>query len=491
MNVAFSMNVAEELARRCDRHGWNARPALHTPAATFTHGEVHDLAARAATVLARSGVHPGDHVFVALPDGLGWFVTFLACARLGATCVPVNPELPADDHLAQLADCEARRVITSGELLDRFPPSARLDVAWLLTSALTSSPSSVAAPAETLYVHYTSGTTGAPKGVVHRPGNLAVYHRTIGEGCLGIGPDDVTLSVSKLYFTYGFCNAFVFPLFSGSSVVLADERLTPAAAAELVDRHRVTRLYAVPSWYGRMLTETVPFDSVRVAVAGGERFPRELTERTARFLGAPVLNQLGATEIGCAATANSLGHNVPGTIGRAVPEFEVEVRDGRGERLGPGVEGELWVRGPVMMAGYLHRPEQTAEVLVDGWLRTRDRVVANVDGTFTHRCRADDMEMVGGITMSPLEVEDVLTSHPAVREAAVAAVPDESGASTLRAFVVARAGVVDPRLADELVSLARHRLAAYKVPRSVRLVPDLPRTPTGKLRRHVLRGATA
>jgi fatty acid CoA ligase FadD22 len=486
-------NLTEDLAARCERFGWHALPALYTPDGVTSHGELHDLAARAAAVLARHGVLPGDRVLIALPDGVGWFVAFLACARLGATSVPVNPELPAADHLAMLADCGARRVITTGRLSDRFPGPDRLDVAELLAGAATAARSVAVRGDAPLYIHYTSGTTGLPKGVVHRQGNPAVYYRTIGAGCLDLEPDDITLSVSKLYFTYGFCNAFVFPLYSGSAVVLASERLTPPAAAELVARHRVTRLYAVPSWYARMVAEADPesFASVRAAVSGGERFGREPAERAERFLRAPVLNQLGATEIGCAATANSLAHNVPGTIGRAVPEFSVQVRDADGVPVGPGVEGELWVRGPVMMAGYLNRPDDTARVLAGNWLRTRDRVVANRDGTFTHRCRADDMEMVGGITMSPLEVEDLLTGHPAVREAAVAAVPDENGASTLRAYVVPRSGVREKELADELISLARQRLAAFKVPRSVRLVRELPRTSTGKLRRHVLRAGAA
>jgi 4-hydroxybenzoate adenylyltransferase len=165
----------------------------------------------------------------------------------------------------------------------------------------------------------------------------------------------------------------------------------------------------------------------------------------------------------------------------------VRVADQHGRPLPDGVEGDLWVRGPVRMAGYLNRPEDTARTLVDGWLLTKDRVVANPDGTFTHVRRADDMEMVGGITMSPLEVEDLLGTHREVREVAVAAVPDTRGATALRAFVVPENPDPPGDLAAELIDLARARLAAFKVPRSVQLVGELPRTSTGKLRRHRLR----
>jgi fatty acid CoA ligase FadD22 len=152
------------------------------------------------------------------------------------------------------------------------------------------------------------------------------------------------------------------------------------------------------------------------------------------------------------------------------------------------VEGELWVRGPTVLREYLGRPAETARVLNDGWLATRDLVRRQPDGTYRHLGRIDDMEMVGGITVSPLEVERVLAEHPLVREVAVAAVTDPSGATKLRAFVVPAGGVTDwAALESEIVGLARHRLAAFKVPRTVRAVTALPRTPTGKVRRHVLR----
>ncbi|MQY06458.1 class I adenylate-forming enzyme family protein [Actinomadura macrotermitis] len=483
-------NLAAGLAARSRRHGWDARPALYTGRGDHTHGQVHDLAARAATVLAARGAGPGWRVVIALPDGPGWFAAFLACARIGATAVPVNPRLPAADHRFMAEDCGARLAIADEEALDAFAGLDLLTEEELLAEAERAAPAAAVETGEPLYIHYTSGTTGTPKGVAHRHGDPADYHRAIGEGCLRIGPDDVTLSISKLYFTYGFCNAFVFPLFSGSSVVLGTERLTPDAAAEQVARHGVTRLYAVPSWYGRLAAQGDPaaFSSVRAAVSGGERFTLAQSERVAAALGAPVLDQLGTTELGCAATANRVDRNVPGTIGPAVPGHTVRVLDEWRRPVGPGVEGDLWVRGPTLMEGYLNRPGDTAEVLVDGGLLTGDRVVARPDGTFAYAGRADDMEMVGGIKVSPLEVEDLLATHRDVREVAVVATADAAGATGLRALVVPSPGAADD-LPGRLVALARDRLAAFKVPRAVQLVDELPRTPSGKLRRHRLRAS--
>ncbi|WP_327317387.1 benzoate-CoA ligase family protein [Streptomyces sp. NBC_01235] len=486
-------NLAAYLDDLAERRGWAGRVAFHQGHQGWTHGEVHALGARAAGVLAGHGVRPGDRVLLAVPDGIAWVAAFLGVARLGGVAVLVNPELPAAEHTFMADDTEAVLCLTGPGLEDRFDGRARLGADQFLALA----PSAEPAPAHPvdahtpLYVQYTSGTTGRPKGVVHTHGDPKEYHDLIGRRLLGITEDDVTLSVSKLYFAYGFGNAFVFPLFSGSSAVLVDRRPTPAAVDELVTRHRVTLLYSVPSAYAALVADrgsghAACFASVRAAVSAGEGMPGELGERVGELLGAPVLEQIGSTEAGHAFCANSLGHNHPGTVGRPVPGFDVELRDRAGRPVPDGAEGELWVRGPTVTSGYLNRPEETERTLVGGWLATHDRARREPDGAYRHLGRTDDMEMVGGITVSPLEVEAVLRAHPAVREVAVAAVTDGRGFSRLRAFVVPVASPPSG-LADDLVALARDRLAAFKVPRSVSLVSSLPRTSTGKLRRHLVR----
>ncbi|MCH5673724.1 benzoate-CoA ligase family protein [Streptomyces gilvus] len=486
-------NLAAQLAGLAEWRGWTDRPAFHQGHRVWTHGQVHALAAKAATVLDGHGVRPGDRVVMALPDGIAWVTAFLATARLGAVAVLVNPELPAADHAFMAADTDAVLCVTGPGLEDRFAGREQLGADQLLALSATAGPAPAhPVDAQTpLYVQYTSGTTGRPKGVVHTHGDPKTYHDLIGRRLLRINRDDVTLSVSKLYFAYGFGNAFVFPLFSGSSAVLVDRRPTPAAVDELVARHRVTLLYSVPSAYAALVADRgsgheACFASVRAAVSAGEGLPDGLGERITELLGAPVLEQIGSTEAGHAFCANGFEHNHPGTVGRPVPGFEVELRDRAGRPVPDGTEGELWVRGPTVTPGYLNRPEETARTLVGGWLATHDRAVREPDGAYRHLGRADDMEMVGGITVSPLEVEAVLRTHPAVKEVAVVTVTDGTGAGRLRAFVVPVTPAPDG-LRDDLLRLARERLAAFKVPRSVSLVASLPRTPTGKLRRHLVR----
>ncbi|QFR01924.1 benzoate-CoA ligase family protein [Streptomyces phaeolivaceus] len=523
-------NLAAHLAALAARRGWSDRPAFHQGHRAHSHGEIHDLAARTATVLADHGVRPGDRVVLALPDSVTWVTTFLALARLGAVAVLVNPELTPPELQFMAEDTNAVLWVTGpglatygsagipaprkgrGAVTSAAPPrgrdqprtsrtvktaeqAPRLGSDQLMALSTTATPRERAHPVDAhtpLYIQYTSGTTGHPKGVVHVHGDPKTYHDLIGRRLLRITPDDVTLSVSRLYFAYGFGNALVFPLFSGSAAVLADRRPTPAAVDELVARHRVTLLYSVPSAYAALVADRAGgghedcFASVRAAVSAGEGMPAGLGKQVTELLGAPVLEQIGSTEAGHAFCANSFDHNHPGTVGRPVPGFEIELRDRAGVQVADGETGELWVRGPTVTPGYLNRPEEDERTLVGGWLNTRDRAVREPDGSYRHLGRADDMEMVGGITVSPLEVEALLRTHPGVRDVAVAAVTDERGASRLRAFVVP-VPPIGVGLEAELIRMARDRLAAFKVPRSVSFVPTLPRTATGKLRRHLVR----
>jgi len=485
-----TVNVAGDLAVLATRNGWVDRTAFLADDRAWTHGAVHDLAARAASVLAEHGVRPGDRVLLALPDGIGWVTTFLAVARLGAVAVLTNPELTAADHSLLAEDSAARLCVTGGALRGRF--DRWLDVADLLARAATAGPAEVHGvdPHAPLYIQYTSGTTGEPKGAVHTHQDLPTYFDAVGGPVLGIGPADVTLSVSKLFFAYGFGNAFVFPLYSGSAAVLVAERPPAERIAELVARHRVTMLYAVPSAYAALVAraDRAAFGSLRGAVSAGETLPPALGERVTGLLGVPVYEQIGSTEAGHAFCANGVFGNVPGTMGWPVPGYELELRGRDGRPVPDGAEGELWVRGPTVLREYLNRPEQTARVLVDGWLATRDLASRRSDGTYRHHGRADDLEMVGGITVSPVEIERLFEDHPRVGEVAVAAVRDDTGATKLRAFVVPSGPSADAeRLEQELLGLAREHLAAFKVPRTVRIVPALPRTATGKLRRHIVR----
>ncbi|MEV6848465.1 AMP-binding protein [Actinoplanes sp. NPDC051411] len=485
------MNAVTRIEELAERNGWRDRVAFRVDAEQYTHSEIHWLGATAAAGLAAHGVRRGDRVLLALPDGAGLVAVFLGAARLGAISVLVNPALTAADHGGFVADCEPAVVVAGDELADRFPPGRRRTFEQLLALAdglEAPEPVEVAEDAP-LYVQYTSGTTGRPKGALHTHGQLETYVRCVGRGVLAIGPEDRLLSVSKLYFAYGFGNALVFPLYTGASAVLFDRRPSPKQVAAAVERHGVTLLFSVPSFYAKLLGHLPQgtAGTLRAAVSAGETMPPALGEQVAEALGAPVLEQIGSTEAGHAFCANSVFHNAPGTLGRAVPECDLELRDPAGQPVPPDGIGELWVRSPMIMTGYLNRRAETDAVLADGWLNTRDRVSRRDDGAYVHHGRTDDVEVVGGINVAPAEIEAVLRRHPAVREVAVVAVRTDIGATALRAYVVSGGASGGTALETELIAMARAELAPFKVPRSVRLVGELPRTPSGKVRRFLLR----
>ncbi|HEV2759613.1 MAG TPA: AMP-binding protein, partial [Acidimicrobiales bacterium] len=318
-------------------------------------------------------------------------------------------------------------------------------------------------------------------------GDPLVYVEAFARPAIALRRTAVVLSVSTLYFAYGLGNSLFFPLLTGCRAVLHAAHPRPDEIAELVREHRVTVLFGVPTFYAHLVAGglAADMDSVRVAVSAGEALGVELAARARSFLGCPILDGLGSTEVGQTFASNTLHRWKDGTVGSALPPYRVSVRDDEGGALAPGDVGALWVSGPTLPLAYLGRP---APPTTDDWLATGDRAVLDAEGFLHLRGRADDVELVGGISIAPLEIEAVLSRHPAVTEVAVAGVVDPNGASRLEAFVVtgARAPSAEA-LEAELLAMARAELAPFKVPRTVKLVDALPRTATGKLRRFVLR----
>lgn len=501
------MNLAAALEARSLERGFADRPALVAGQRVLSHRDVHDGAARVASLLASLGVRRGHTVLLALPDGLELAWAFLAAVRLGALAVPVNPQLPSSDHRHLALDCEAAVVVCADDLVDRFASVAGEVVpAIAIGGAVDRHPRHPPAPvdgSEAAYAQYTSGTTGAPRAAVHRHADPFVYAAAFAGPGLALGPSDVILSVSKMFFAYGLGNSLFFPLLAGASAVLHPGRPRPEEIVALLERHRVSVLFAVPTFYANLLrlasgaggggtdSPSGAFASLRVAVSAGERLLPILAERAQQLLGAPVLDSLGTTEVGQAFVSATLDGAPAGTLGRALPPYEISIRGDDGTERPPGSVGTLWVRGPTVLKAYLGQPQATAAALDGEWLRTGDLASVDASGFVSHHGRADDMEMVGGITVAPQEIEDLISRHPAVSEVAVASVADADGGAQLQAFVVVVPGCAgDEGLRIELLGLARAQLAHFKVPRSVTFVDGLPRTATGKLRRFVLRSGT-
>ncbi|MBO2445873.1 AMP-binding protein [Actinomadura barringtoniae] len=493
-------NLAAALARRADTYGWRDRPLFYAGDASYSHGEVHDAAARAAGVLHAAGVRPGHRVLIALPDSPGFVSALLAAFRLGAVAVLTGPEQTPAEHAHVLADSSPQAVVCGAALAERFP-SVHVLTAEDLTDEPVGVPDPVPLSSNTpAYVQYTSGTTGPPKGAVHRHTDPEAYFRALAIGALGVGPGDVIFSLSKACYPYGLGASIFFPMFCGASAVLWPEAPNVPGVLEQALRHRPTLLLTVPTVYARLVSaESIgepvreAFSSLRAAASAGEPLLPSLADRIEDVFGCPVLDGLGSTEVGHTFISNTVTRRRRGALGVVLEPFEIEVRVENGQAAGPANPGALYVRGPSVMLEYLGRPEQTAEVLdASGWLRTGDLVHVDGDGFVHHHGRIRDQLTVSGERISPLEVERILGQHPLVVEAVVApgaggGAARAGGEAALRAFVVLAEGAAPtPELADELLERVRERLPEYKVPRSVTFMAELPRTRAGKIHRTAL-----
>jgi benzoate-CoA ligase family protein len=305
---------------------------------------------------------------------------------------------------------------------------------------------------------------------------------------LGIRPDDRCYSIAKLFFAYGLGNSLSFPFSVGATVILEPGPPSPAAVAALVTAERPTLFFATPTFYAGLLAAGLPedtFASVRQGVSAGEGLPAPVLERFRARFGVEILDGLGSTEALHIFLSNRPGAVVPGTSGTPVPGYEVRLVDDAGGPVPDGETGHLMVRGESIATGYWCRTAVTRRVFCGDWMRTGDMYVRNEDGTYRHSGRSDDMLKVGGIWVSPAEVEATLAAHEDVVEAAVVAETNADGIQLPVAYVVLMPGrSVEP---EALVEFCRARLAAFKRPRRVILCEQLPKTATGKIQRFKLR----
>ena len=478
----------------------------------ISYSALHDGVNRVGSALRHQlEVRPEERIVLLTLDSPEMVFSFFGAIKIGAIPVPINTLWTAADYEYVLNDSRAGVIIVSaslrsriGDVLERCAFVRHVVVVdadgddsaigWeaLVEHALpdlTPEATSRDAPAFWLY---SSGSTGRPKGCVHLQHDMVVCAENYAQRVLRITSSDRCFSVARLFFAYGLGNAMYFPFAVGGTSILSPGPTTPSAVYDVIERYRPTLFFSVPTHYAMMLAQHDPhreFDlsSIRLAVSAGEALPASVFNRFKERFGLEILDGIGSTEVLHIFISNRPGQIRPGSSGVLVPGYDARLVDENGAPVPIGETGNLLIHGDSTCAFYWNRHEQTKDTIAGHWIRTGDHYYQDQDGFFWFAGRSDDMLKVGGIWVSPIELEHTMLEHPAVQACGVTGRADHDGLIKPIAFIVAKSPEPGAELAAELQQFARERLAAYKRPRWVEFVDALPTTATGKLQRYKLR----
>ena len=495
-------NLAENLISTAEKYP--DRTAIRLDSVALTWAQLRDLSLAAAGSLRAAGIEPGDRVALILPNVPAFPILFFGTLMAGGTVVPMNPLLKAQEIDYYFTDSGARIAFVWGDFLDE----ARKGAEGAGTRVVQSGPMGPAEEdlaraeplgravvrddSDTAVILYTSGTTGRPKGAELTHTNLDLNARRCAEVILQIDADDVIMGCLPLFHVFGLVVGLQAATASGASLALIP-RFDPGKALEVIEREKVTIFEGVPTMYAAILHHenagSTDTSSLRVCASGGSAMPAEVMKAFEDTFGCMILEGYGLSETSPVASFNMPDRErKPGTIGVAIPGCEMRVVDLDGKDVPTGEVGEIAIRGDNLMKGYWGKPEATAEAIPDGWFRTGDLATVDEEGYFTIVDRKKDMILRGGMNVYPREVEEVLYQHPDVLEAAVVSVPDELMGEEVGAAVAFKPGAT--ATLEDVQQFVKERIAAYKYPRRLWTLDELPKGPTGKILRREVKPPT-
>jgi benzoate-CoA ligase family protein len=511
VEIPERLNLAAFFLDHNLEQGRGEKIAIRFEGRSITYAELSRDSRRLAHTLVALGVEPENRVLLMLPDVPEFAVAWFAAQRTGAVCAAVSPELTPEEARYYLEYTRAKVVIASAsaaavlegvrgdakaKVIVVGGPAARAgDLDW--ASALAGRPDTFADHAthrdDPAVWLFTSGSTGFPKAAVHRARDFVFNTLTYALPIVGYSERDVTVSVPRLAFGYALGSNLLFPFRAGATVALFKEKGSPEKVCEVVAREKATVFITVPTsinamnGYEKLRRED--FAQMRCVVSAGEALPEELYARWKARTGVEILDGIGSAEMFHIFVTNRIGDVVLGSLGRVVEGYEARVCDDDGLPLPDGEVGTLWVRGGSIAIEYWHNRELSLRTFRGEWCVSQDKFTRDAQGYFRFCGRGDDMLKVGGKWLSPLEVENCLLAHPAVKEAAVVGFKDAEGLEKPRAFVVLKPGETSGEpLAKALQDHVKAHLAPYKYPREVRFIDALPRSDRGKVLKGQLRG---
>jgi benzoate-CoA ligase len=515
-----------------DRHipeGRGEKIAIEAGEARVSYRQLWERVNRFGNALRGLGVRIEERVFLLLLDTPEFAVSFFGAIKIGAVPVPVNTLLKTSDYHYILNNSRARVAVVSEALYPQLqgweklrylrhiivvggaqPATTDKNTQSFAGLIEQNSPSLEAEPTskdDAAFWLYSSGSTGFPKACVHLQHDMVVCAERYAMGILGMTESDRCFSVAKLFFAYGLGNAMYFPLAVGATSILWPGPPKPQHVFEIIERHRPSLFFSVPSNYAALLAHkrdhvgtaapgcpgepsTPDFDlsSVRYGISAGEALPAALFHRFKERFGVEILDAIGSTEVLHMFIANRPGAVRPGSSGQIIPGYEARVVDENDEPAKPGEIGNLLIKSDSTCSHYWNQHEKSKSTIEGHWIRTGDKYYQDADGYFWYAGRSDDMLKCSGVWVSPIEIEAVLIEHPAVQEAAVIGRKDEDELLKPAAYVLLKNGSTGTAdLARELQEFVLSRLPVFKRPRWVEFVDELPKTATGKLQRYKLR----
>jgi len=514
VEIPRDYNAAVDFVGRHAGGPHGTKTAVIDDAGHYSYDALAERVNRAGNALRDLGVGREQRVAMCMLDSVDFMAVFWGAIKVGAVPIPLNTLLTTEDYDYMLRDSRAVLLVVSAALADRFGPildnhpfiatvvvaapgdgslAGALDLDSLLAKAADSLAAAPTSADDAAFWLYSSGSTGRPKGVVHLQSDLVQTTGLYGMGVLGITEADIVFSAAKLFFAYGLGNGMSFPLYAGATAVLMAERPTPESVMKRLNDHQATIFYGVPTLYGAILADAsldkaAGSSACRICVSAGEALPEDIANRWVERFGVDILDGIGSTEMLHIFISNQPADIRYGTTGKAVPGYTLRIVDDDDNPVAPGEMGELLVNGPSAGAYYWNNRAKSLQTFQGPWTRTGDKYIQDADGYFVYAGRSDDMLKVGGIWVSPFEVESALVAHDAVVEAAVVGQADDRDLIKPKAIVVLGAGAEETdALARELQEFVKDRLAPYKYPRWIEFRDELPKTATGKIQRFKLR----
>lgn len=507
LNLPEAFNAADYFVDRNIREGRGNNLAVLCEDRAFTYRQISESVNRFSNALKSLDIRMEERVALLLLDTEVYPQAFFGAIKIGAVPVCLNTMNRSKDFEFYLNDSRARVLVVDALLLDQIDPirgnlrflkqiivaNGDAPAGYLSLSDLTGSQSVEleAAPTccdDSCFWLYSSGSTGSPKGTIHLQHDMVYATETYGKKVLGIRESDRCFSAAKLFFAYGLGNGLYFPFAVGATAIYLPKRPTSAEVYGTVQRHTPTLFFGVPTLYGQMLEEEGNMGGVRICVSAGEALPADYVNRWKSRFDLDILDGIGSTEMTHIFISNQQGDIRPGSSGRIVPGYEARIVSEELTDLPDGEMGILLIKGDSAASGYWNKHEKSRQTIMGYWLNTGDKYYRDKDGYFYCAGRSDDMLKVGGIWVSPNEVEACLIQHPAVLECAVIGAPDEESLIKPMAFVVLnRAYLATEGMENELKEYVKSELALYKYPRWIRFLDELPKTATGKIKRFELR----